>query len=179
MSAETTSAATTTTEIATYRGLFDERYAELEELLEGLPNAALLWKPFEQSPWKGACNSIGEIAAHAVSSAVYLLRRAEYAMGRREWDTVDGDEGGEEFGPANHDLAYLQARVRRTHDYVNQFLDSISAVDLEAVRPHPKRPREFSARHDVVHAIDHLSQHTGHGQITRQLWALHDGRQDG
>jgi hypothetical protein len=159
-------------EIATYRGLFDERYAELEELLDGLPNAALLWKPFAHSPWKGECNSIGEIAAHAVSSAVYLLRRAEYAMGRREWAEVDGDEGSEEFGPANHDLAYLQARVQRTHDYVNQFLDSLGAADLNATRLHPKRPRTFEARHDVVHAIDHLAQHTGHGQITRQLWAL-------
>ncbi len=164
----------TTTEIETYRGLFDERYAELEELLDGLPNAALLWKPFEQSPWKGPCNSIGEIAAHAVSSTVYLLRRAEYAMGQREWADVDGDEGSVEFGPANHDLAYLQARVQRTHDYVNQFLDSVSAADLAAIRQHPKRPRTFAARHDVVHAIDHLSQHIGHGQITRQLWAIHE-----
>lgn len=166
-------------EIATYRGLFDERYAELEELLDGLPSEALTWKPFEQSPWKGACNSIGKIAAHAVSSTVYLLRRAEYAMGRCAWDEVDGDEGSEEFGPANHDPTYLMARVRRTHDFVNQFLDSIRGADLEATRPHPTRPRTLSARHDVVHAIDHLSQHIGHGQITRQLWAIQEkgGRQ--
>lgn len=165
----------TTAEIETYRGLFDERYAEMEELLDGLPNAALLWKPFEQSPWKGECNSIGQLAAHAVSSTIYLLRRAEYALGRREWADVDGDEGSEEFGPANHDLGYLQTRVRRTHDYVNQFLDSLQDADLDATRPHPKRPRIFVARHDLVHAIDHLSQHVGHGQITRQLWALQEG----
>src|SRR5690606_28547745 len=104
-------------EIATYRRLFAERYQELEALLADLPNEALLWKPFEQSPWQGPCNSLGEIAAHAISSTVYLLRRAEYSLGRREWDTVDGDEGPEEFGPANHDLGYLQARVRRTHEF--------------------------------------------------------------
>lgn len=162
-----------TSEIATYRRLFAARYQELDELLADLPDAALLWKPFEESPWQGRCNSIGEIAAHAASSTVYLLRRAEYALGRREWNTVDGDEGREEFGPANHELGYLQERVRRTHDYVEQFLNSVTVADLDAVRAHPKHPRQFIARHDVMHALEHFSQHVGHGQITRQLWAIH------
>jgi hypothetical protein len=52
-------------------------------------------------------------------------------------------------------------------------LASFSAADLDAVRAHPKRAeRTFSARYDLVHAIDHLSQHIGHGQLTRQLWAI-------
>jgi hypothetical protein len=161
-----------TSEIATYRILFGEKYAELGELLDGLPDIALLWKPFAQSPWKEGCYTLGELTAHGVSSTVYLLRRAEYVLGRREWTEVDGDEGSQEFGPANHELAYLQARVRRTHDFVNQFLDSVSATDLDASRPHPKRPRVLSARYDVQHALEHLSQHIGHGQLTRQLWAL-------
>ena len=160
------------TELATYRELFADKYAELDELLADLPDEALLWKPFESSPWQGPCNSIGELTAHAASSTVYLLRRAEYCLGRRAWAEVDGDEGSEEFGPANHELGYLQARVARTHAYVNQLLDSLTPADLEATRAHPKRPREFSARHDIVHALDHLAQHIGHGQLTRQLWAL-------
>ncbi len=164
------------TEIETYRKLFGEKYAELEELLEGLPAAALLWKPFEHSPWKGPSNELGLIVAHAVSSTVYLLRRAEYALGRIEWAAVDGDEGSDEFGPANHDPAYLRARVRRTHDYVNGLLDSLADGDLAATRMHPKRPRELSARYDVQHAVEHLSQHIGHAQITRQLWALENGQ---
>jgi hypothetical protein len=40
------------------------------------------------------------------------------------------------------------------------------------VRQHPKRPRELTARYDIQHAIEHMSQHIGHGQITRQLWAI-------
>lgn len=164
-------------EIETYRRLFNEKYDELEELLDGLPDAALVWKPFEQSPWKGGCNSIGAAVAHAISSTVYLLRRAEYDMGRLAWDQVDGDEGSQEFGPANHELSYLQARVRRTQDFVNRFLDSVTSADLDATRAHPERPRTLSARYDVQHALEHLSQHIGHAQITRQWWALeHAGR---
>ena len=69
----------TQAEVTTYRQLFAERYAEVKELLADLPAAALLWKPFEQSPWQGPSNSLGLIIAHTVSSTVYLLRRAEYA----------------------------------------------------------------------------------------------------
>lgn len=161
-----------TSEIATYRKLFDNQYDDLEQLLADLPSEALLWKPFEQSPWQGPSNSLGKIVAHAVSSTVYLLRRAEYTMGRCEWNEVDGDEGREEFGPANHNIAYLTARVKRTQEYVHQFLASVTPADLDAYRAHPKRPLTFIARREIVHAIDHLSQHIGHGQLTRQLWAI-------
>ena len=164
-----------TSEVATLRHLFDNLFGDVNELLADLPAEALLWKPFEHSPWQGESNSLGKIIAHALSSTVYLLRRAEYCMGRSEWRAVDGDEGREEFGPANHELAYLRARVQRTQDFVHNFLDSVSADDLAASRPHPKRPLIFGARQDTLHALDHLSQHIGHGQLTRQLWAIQEG----
>lgn len=162
-----------TSELATYRRLFNDRYAEVEELLADLPAEALLWKPFEQSPWKGEAGQLGWIIAHALSSAIYLVRRAEWTMGKRDWKEVDGDEGRNEFGPANHDPAYLLARVQRTHAQINQMLDSMTAADLDASRPHAKRPELiFTARYDLIHAFEHLSQHIGHAQLTRQLWAL-------
>lgn len=160
-----------TSEIAVYRQLFAEKYAELNELLEGLPTEGLLWKPLERSPWKGEVASVGWLTAHAVSSTVYLLRRAEWILGRREWGDVDGDEGPEEFGPANHDPAYLRARVQRTHAYANEFLESLTQDDLAASRQQPKRPRVRSVRYDIHHSIEHMSQHIGHAQLTRQLYA--------
>lgn len=162
-----------TSELATYRRLFTEKFEELQQLLHGLPPAALLWQPFEQSPWQGPSSTLGLIIAHSLSSTVYLLRRAEWTMGRIEWRQVDGDEGSNEFGPANHDPAYLQARIERVQAFVNELLDSVSATDLDGSRAHPKRAdRIFTVRYDVQHAIEHMSQHIGHGQLTRQLWAL-------
>jgi hypothetical protein len=161
-----------TSEVGAYRRLFAEKYQELEALLDELPDEALLWKPFEQSSWQGPCSPLGGIIAHAVSSTVYLLRRAEYSLGRVEWSDVDGDEGREEFGPANYKVAYLLARVRRSQEYVNRLLDSLNPGDLDASRSHPRRSLEVAARYDVMHALDHLSQHIGHAQLTRQLWAI-------
>lgn len=164
---------TETTELATYRRLFTEKFEELQQLLQELPPAALLWKPFEQSPWQGASSTLGLIMAHSISSTYYLLRRAEWTLGRIEWRQVDGDEGSEEFGPANHDPAYLQARIERAQAFVNELLDTLSTTDLDGSRAHPKRTdRIFTVRYDLQHAIEHMSQHIGHGQLTRQLWAL-------
>jgi hypothetical protein len=162
-----------TSEITTYRRLFDEKYLDLDALLADLPAAALLWKPFDTSPWGGPSGSLGWLIAHAVSSTVYLLRQAEWIADRRVWEEVDGDEGRDEFGPANHDPDYLRARVSRSRAYVHQFLDQLSAADLTRIRPHPRRPeRQLTLRYNVQHAIEHLSQHIGHAQLTRQLWAL-------
>ncbi|NIU62141.1 MAG: DUF664 domain-containing protein, partial [Gammaproteobacteria bacterium] len=35
--------------------------------------------------------------------------------------------------------------------------------------PHPDG-REFRVSWSLLHALDHVAQHTGHVQITRQLW---------
>jgi hypothetical protein len=164
---------TQTSEIATYKILFDEKYDELAELLADLPSAALLWKPFESSPWKGPSSSLGFVIAHAISSTIFLLRRAEWTMGKREWAGIEGDEGKDEFGPANHDPAYMRDRARRTQVMVHEMLDALTADGLNQSKPHPKRPeRVFTARYEIQHAVEHLSQHIGHAQLTRQLWAV-------
>lgn len=160
-------------EIAICRRLFDEKFAEVEQLLADLPPAALLWRPFESSPWRGPAGSLGWLLAHGLSSTVYLLRRAEWTLGRLEWNQVEGDEGKDEFGPANQDPEYLRRRARRVQALVHTFFDSVNADDLNQTRPHAKRVDVvLSVQYDVLHALEHLSQHIGHAQLTRQLWAL-------
>lgn len=161
-----------TSEIGTYRRLFNNKYREIEELLADLPAEALTWKPFEQSPWQGPSGSIGWLVAHAISSTVYLLRRAEWQVGRTAWENVDGDEGSEEFSVANHDPAYLRQRVQRTHAWIERFLDNLDDTMLAQERTHPKTDRALTVRMDLQHAIEHMAQHIGHAQLTRQLWAL-------
>jgi hypothetical protein len=162
-----------TTEIETYRHLYDNKYEEIEALLANLPAAALTWKPFEGESWNGPAGALGWLVAHALSSTVYLLRRAEWTVGRIEWSEVDGDEGSQEFGPANHEPAYLRTRAKHTQEYVHHLLDSLSETDLAGRRSHPNQPeRQLTVRYDIQHALEHLSQHIGHAQLTRQLWDL-------
>ena len=162
-----------TSELATYRRFFDNMAGDIDLLLADLPAEALLWKPFEHSPWRGPAGSLGWLIAHAISSTYYLLRRAEWTMARIEWEAVNGDEGSDEFGAANHDPAYLRARTRRMVAYVQLLFDSLSPHDLDASRPHPQHPdRILTVRFDIQHAFEHMSRHIGHAELTRQLWAL-------
>ena len=170
---------TTTGELAAYGRAFDNVYKQLYAVMEGLPSAALLWKPFDESPWQGTSSTLGYILAHGASSTVYLLRRIsgpDRTLGTLlvfDELTIEGDEGREEFGAANHDIAYLRARVERSQAFVHDFLARVTPADLDAERAHPKRPTTFSARGDLIHALDHLAQHLGHAELTRQLWAIH------
>ena len=93
-------------------------------------------------------------------------------MGRISFEEINGDEGDEEFGPANHDPSYLAERAERGQAWVQNFLESLTPEDLEKASPHPKSGRPLSVRYDIQHAIEHMSQHNGHAQLTRQLWAL-------
>lgn len=166
---------TATSEIATYRQMFANMAGDIDNLLDGLPAEALLWKPFESSPWQGPAGRLGWLAAHAISSTYYLLHRAEWIMGRIDWSAVQGDEGSDEFGPANHDPDYLRARARRMVDFADLFLDSLSPHDLDVSRPHPRdASRVLTVRYDIQHAFEHMSRHIGHAELTRQLWALHN-----
>lgn len=160
-------------ELTTYRRLLKEKNREIQSLLADLPAEALLWKPFDGEAWGNPANTLGEILAHGISSTVYLIRRADWILGRIPWEEVEGDEGPEEFGPANHDPAYLAARSDRMVATVDQALDRLtSPEELAASRPHPRVGREMNVRYDIQHAIEHLSQHIGHAQLTRQLWEI-------
>jgi len=161
------------TEIDTYRRMFRELYGQVDEVLDGMDTEALLFKPFETSPWKGPSGSVGWLIAHAVSSTVFLMRMGEFAAGKIGWESVAGDQGSDEFNAANHDPAVMQARAKRTLSTVTSILDGLTAADLEAERQHPRRPeRMLTTRWCITHAIDHLSQHIGHAQLTRQISAL-------
>ena len=163
-------------ELDTYRRLLTQKNQEIQALLTDLPAEALLWKPFEGEAWGNPADTLGEILAHGISSTVYLLRRPEWILERIPWEAVDGDEGPDEFGPANHDPAYLRARAHRMVDFADLLLDSLAPHDLDASRPHPKQPeRLLTVRFDIQHAFEHMSRHIGHAELTRQLWALHNG----
>lgn len=161
---------TPTSELATYRRLFDEKFRQLDQLLAGLSPEGLLWKPFEGEAWGDSCNPVGWIAAHSISSTIFLLRRAEYTLQRREWADVDGDRGAFEFSEEDHDASALQERAQAAQIVVAHFLETLDGDDLDEGGIHPIAQRPITVRYDIQHAIEHMAQHIGHGQITRQLW---------
>jgi hypothetical protein len=161
------------TEVATILHLFDDKFGEIEQLLDGLEPAALLWKPFDSSPGNGEAAELGWLVGHSISATVYLVRRAVWICERLEWESVVGDKGAELFGPEDRDPGALLARSRSAQALVHELLTGFSPEDLERSRALPHRAdRTRNAREDILHALEHMSQHIGHAQLTRQLWAL-------
>ena len=70
-------------------------------------------------------------------------------MGRIESGDINGDEGDEEFGPANLYPAYLAARVKRTQELVHTFLDSLIPADLENGKLDPASQDPLTVRYDI------------------------------
>lgn len=175
MSAAKGQAVTATNEIDALLSLYAGRFEDVALVLDDLPSEALVWRPFAHSPWQGESGELGRIIAHALSSTYWLIRVAEFAAGRCEWDAVQGDEGEEEFGPANLGIAHLRERNARARAFVFATLPTFDAAALDAVRDDPRRPgRTLNARRMIVHALEHLAEHVGHAHLTRQLWALHE-----
>jgi hypothetical protein len=165
--------AAATDEISILLELYDARFADLVAVLGDLPSEALAWTPFAQSPWQGGAASLGTLIAHALSATIFLVRRAQWAAGQLEWAQVTDDAVREGFDPATHDTAYLHARVLHTQEWLHSTLAGFDAPALEAARANERRPEQVHrARWNLMHALEHLSEHVGHANLTRQLWAL-------
>lgn len=120
--------------------LLGEKYAELDRILDGLPDEALLWRPFEESPWRGAANVLGFIVAHTLSSTVcYLLAHAEWTLDAAPGATWTGMKGPKNLvSPTTGSL--ICGNGLRTHATVDAFLGSLSPHSLDASATHPDDP---------------------------------------
>ncbi|HEY5271156.1 MAG TPA: DinB family protein, partial [Anaerolineales bacterium] len=64
----------------------------------------------------------------------------------------------------------LEAHLVSADDYARLALARFSLPDLEAVRQSPRNAKTFTAGWCLAHALEHTALHTGHIQLTRQLW---------
>ncbi|MEZ4619802.1 MAG: hypothetical protein R2867_30460 [Caldilineaceae bacterium] len=63
----------------------------------------------------GPAGTLGWLIAHSIVHSVSAAS-CQWSLERIDWDDVDGDEGSNEFGPANHEPEYLRQRAERSHD---------------------------------------------------------------
>lgn len=137
-------------------------FADFADLLEGLPQEALDWRPGEDT------SSLAVLAAHTAGSTRYRL--GEVCLG--EPPTRDRPA---EFRTAEMDAAALQTHLRDTVEHARKSLAQLSMEDLPRIRPMPGRGMEVSIAEALLQALEHGSQHLGHAQLTLQMWQQRDG----
>jgi DinB superfamily len=144
-----------------YNDLMDrlsELHAEIEKSLDGLPSDALDWVPSPEM------NSITVLVTHLTGAEQYWIGVAVNEPPERDRAV--------EFLTKGLGLEELKARVVSTEDFARQALTSLSIKDLETLRHSPRNDKTFSVGWCLAHALEHSAIHTGHIQLTRQLWDL-------
>jgi hypothetical protein len=141
---------------------FEDLHTQIAQAIVGLGPEALDWTPGPEM------NAISVLVVHTTGAERYLLG-----------DVVARDPSGRvreaEFRPQGLDAAALGERLARSRAYVRGVLETLSVDDLPAARTFPRDGHAVSVAWAVLHALEHTEQHSGHIQLTRQLWDRRTG----
>jgi uncharacterized damage-inducible protein DinB len=146
-------------------------HTEVEEALEGLPQAGLDWAP---GP---GMNSIAVLIVHLIGAERYWVG-----------DVASGDPSNRlretEFQVRGISAEELKRRLYASREYIRSRLETLTIEDLATTRYSPQAgiqadPRVFQPDDEkytigycLLHALEHTAVHAGQIQITRQLWHL-------
>jgi uncharacterized damage-inducible protein DinB len=140
-----------------YFNILQACHNDIHRALDGLPPAALDWKPGPDM------NSISVLVFH-------LAGAERYWIGDVAAQEPSGRDRDAEFRVYDVGVDTLKNRLNGSLDYARTALERSSIEDLEQTRISPRDGREFTVAWALIHALEHSMLHLGHIQITRQLW---------
>lgn len=155
-------------EIQEYLATLNELQAQVKGLLEGLPQEALDWRPI-RGEGELATNSLAVIVTHLAGSERYWMK--EIIGGQPIQRNREA-----EFVTQGLTVSQLTSRLDAAAKSAGEILSSLKESQLEEGRKYRDRP--VTIRWSILHVIEHLSQHIGHMQLTRQLWRARSGKED-
>lgn len=135
----------------------------MRECVAGFPAEALNWKPAGDGT-----NSVAVLTTHSLhSTRSWLCTALGEALPDRDRDS--------EFRVAEDDRDALLALFDDFASQCNALFDSPRQVDWAAIRRTHTRPDagdaiQVPAAWALLHAVEHLREHLGQMQLTRQLW---------
>jgi uncharacterized damage-inducible protein DinB len=142
------------------RAILRSAREDLHAAVDGLPAAALTWRPAGDDT-----NSIATLASHSLLSArAWLSVAVDEPVGDRDRDA--------EFDVTAAGADQLLAFAGGLFDECLDLIDKDRTVDWGAMRQHwdPGRDIQMFAAWALIHALEHLREHIGHIGLTRQLW---------
>ncbi|MBI4498846.1 MAG: DUF664 domain-containing protein [Chloroflexi bacterium] len=139
-----------------------EQHAEMAKQITGLPAAALEWKPGPGT------NSLAVLVLHCLGTERSWLSLAAAAapLPRRNREA--------EFRASGHDAATLLGMLQAADSAVEPLLGQVDpaklGTPLDLGYTTVTGQRTVTPAWAIQHTVDHLGQHVGHMQLTRQLW---------
>ena len=147
-------------EVQAYLTKLGDLRNQVKTLLEGLPPDALDWRPI-QGEGELATNSLAVMAVPLAGSQTYWMKEI---IGRTP---IQRDREAE-FAAKGVSLPDLKARLDAAGKIVEEVLSPLSERQMEEERKFRDKP--ITVRGGILQVIDHVAQHIGHMQLTRQLW---------
>ena len=137
---------------------FQNITSEVEDSIKGLSSEALNWNPLP-----GEANSIYAIISHMCGSEQQWI---QHTIGGRE---VQRDRDAE-FTAKGQTVEELLELLEKTQGITSEVLSKETVESLgRTVQRYPDRPKT-TALASVVNCLQHVAEHLGHLQLTRQLW---------
>ncbi len=140
---------------------------QLMRSVDATPVEALDWRPGLET------NSIWQIATHALAACRHWL----IAVVAREPNDRDRPS---EFRATAADVAQLHVAADRWLADARRILPAMTTANLDAPCDltrtigvsFPRDGYTMSCRAAMLHALEHLGMHTGHVELTLQLWHM-------
>ena len=138
-------------------------FAEMRQTVAEFPPEALNWKPVGEGT-----NSVAVLTTHSLhSTRSWLCTALGDALPDRDRDS--------EFRVAEDNRDALLAFLDDMSSQCNALFEAPREVDWSAIRRTHTRPDasdaiQVPAAWALLHAIEHLREHLGQMQLTRQLW---------
>lgn len=134
-----------------------EIHADIRNAIQGLLPEELDWSSGTEM------NSLTVMVVH-------LMGAERYWIG----DVILGESSGRdrdsEFMVRGLSEADLVSRLGEIEIYVQKALETLSLQELQAKRTSPRNGREVTVGWALCHALKHTALHSGHIQLTRQMW---------
>lgn len=137
-------------------------YNELAKAITDVPQEGLDWVPGEEM------NSLCVLIMHITGATRYWV--GDVALGE-----VSGRDRASEFAAKGFSADALKAKLTESSAYIQYALGKINMDDFGKMMPAPGRDRQFGLGWSILHALEHIAMHTGHAQMTRQLWDQRQG----
>jgi hypothetical protein len=148
---------------AAVREILDTCCEDLRITLNGLDEEALIREPAPET------SSIATLVRHTASATHYLLTCAATGQGARAHyrGVVRPAAFGNEPSPADELIGIVDAMEEDCRQLIARIpLDRLDErVEMDDAAPGESTTRAYA----LLHAIDHLREHVGHAQLTRQV----------
>lgn len=142
---------------AEYVARLEAQHNTIKMVLEGLTPSALDWQPGPQM------NSIGVLVVHVAGAERYWI--GDVAV-----QEPSGRDRAAEFETEGLAAEVLSERLDNSLGYVRTALAGLTTAELGESRRSSRHDGSFTVAWSLLHALDHTAVHTGHIEVTRQVW---------